>query len=66
MRDLDAIIAEHIPDGWTWALYGPSAVSQARAVLISADHRIQIGRDGATITAALRLAVRAARAGERE
>ena len=66
MRYIDTIITEHVPEGWTWAIYSKSSTLPARAVLVSHDHRRHIGRDGKTAQDALMAAVAAVKLGERE
>lgn len=56
-------IEKVVPKGWTWSLYSGAS---PRAVLVSPDWRIHIGRDGKTLEQALRSAGEAARSGERE
>ena len=60
---LSADIEFLIPTGWTWSLHGPNAIYQARAVLASPDYKIQIGREGPDIDAALKDALSALRDG---
>lgn len=67
MHTLDDIIAERIPLGWSWSLYSECGdLYKARAVLVSPDHRIHIGREGKSIDEALRNAARDARSGAKE
>ena len=61
-RDIEAMV----PAGWFWTLYGPTDRFGARAVITSPDYRRHIGREGRTTEAALRLAVKDARAGANE
>lgn len=65
MRTLGSHIDGMVPAGWSWCIYGPSAMYAARAVLVSPDHRIHIGREAQTIDDAIRAASRAARSGEK-
>lgn len=54
-------VAAHIGlDGWTWALYSPSGSLPARCVLTSPDSRVHIGREGRSVSDAVRAAVAAA------
>jgi hypothetical protein len=56
---IDQLLAR-LPTGWDWCLYSASAPSyQSRAVLMSADRRVQISREADTVQAALALAVKA-------
>lgn len=50
-----------VPKGWYWTLYS----SVNRAVLVSPDMKIHIGREAKTLEQALRDACRAARNGEK-
>lgn len=62
---LGDMIAERVPEGWRWCLYSECSTYRARAVLISPDYKVQIGREAETIDEALRLAVAAVRRGEK-
>jgi len=62
---LSEFVSRLIPEGWSWCLYGPCSNYAARAVLISPDYRIQIGREGKSIDDAIRAAARDARSGAR-
>lgn len=62
---IDAHIQRIIPKGWTWTIYGPSADRKARAVLVSPDWKIHIGREGKDGMEALVSASMAARQGVR-
>jgi hypothetical protein len=64
--NLDAYITKSIPYDWDWCLFGACSNYRARAVLMSPDRRVQIGREGNTIDEALRAAITAARDGKRE
>lgn len=66
VRNMADIITERVPEGWSWTLYSESSSYKARAVIVSPDFRIQIGREGKTIDEALNAAARAARNGERQ
>lgn len=56
---LDSAIQSIIPDGWRWCLYSEvPGLYRARAVLVSPDHRVHIGREADTAEEALRKAVR--------
>ena len=59
-------IERRIPKGWSWSLYCSSENDRARAVLVSLDYRIHIGREGDDIDVALQIAILAAKNGERE
>lgn len=62
---IDNHIARVIPKGWTWTIYGPSGEKPARAVLVSPDWKIHIGREGKDGMAALVSASMAAKQGVR-
>ncbi len=66
MKTLDDVIIARVPDGWSWSLYGECLHYKARAVLVSPDHRVHIGREAATIDEALRAAARDARSGMKQ
>jgi len=55
-------IEKIVPQGWVWSLYSGE---KPRAVLVSPDYRVHIGRDGKTLQAALIAASDAARRGEK-
>jgi hypothetical protein len=63
---IDSQIQRLIPRGWTWTIYGPSGDRPARAVLVSPDWRIHIGREGKDGAQALFLAAEAAKQGARQ
>lgn len=55
-------IEKVVPKGWIWSLYSGE---RPRAVLVSSDYKIHIGRDGKTLKDALLAACAAARNGEK-
>jgi hypothetical protein len=57
---IDQVLAR-LPSGWDWCLYSASDRYRARAVLMSADRRVQIGREADTPQEALQMAIDAAR-----
>jgi hypothetical protein len=62
---IDATIERMIPKGWMWTIYGPSGERPARAVLVSPDWKIHIGREGKDGGQALVSAAMAAKQGAR-
>lgn len=66
MRSTFAEIERRVPDGWIWTLYSGSYPGvRQRAVLVSPDYRIHIGRDGETLEEAFTAAIAAAVGGEK-
>lgn len=62
---VDKFMRSVVPDGWLWCVYSQSGSLPARAVVVSPDHKIHIGRDGHTAHEALLAATGDARSGQK-